>query len=613
MRAQFDVGTSSAGSLEVRTRRKAGPGANDDAVAAFSEKQGVIEGVVAAAEDEDTAGAEAVADDAGERADENARALPGEGGQPGGGARAHAGAEDDGGDGKRGRCARPGQIEDKAGGGAPHGGHHSFGVDAERQLAKVRGHARGHRFAGFRRGAEQPQIGMKIAALSAAWLGATFNHYRRQAETEQGVSTGHAGRTGAEDGNGKRGHICLRAVADRRRRVNRLASIKAQPPMSALPEPSTEARAHSAAVVTHLRAEIAAAGGWIDFAHYMTLALYAPGLGYYSAGARKFGAAGDFVTAPELTPLFAQTLATPVAAALAETGGDILELGAGSGRLAVDLLAALAERGALPRHYLILEVSPELRARQRERIAAEAPDWLARVTWLDQLPARLTGIAIGNEVLDALPVHRVCWTANGLFERGVAVAGNTFAWQDRPLSAGPLYEAARVLPVAGEAYLSEISLAGPGLMRSLGTVLEQGALLFIDYGFPRAEFYHPQRSAGTLMSHYRHHAFDDPFFLPGLTDLTAHIDFTAIADAAFDAGLDVIGYTGQAQFLLNAGLLDRLARLGPGSAAYLRASAAANLLLSPAEMGELIKVIACGRGLRGGLPGFQRGDRRHTL
>jgi SAM-dependent MidA family methyltransferase len=383
--------------------------------------------------------------------------------------------------------------------------------------------------------------------------------------------------------------------------------------MSALPEPSAEARAHSAAVTAHLRAEIAAAGGWIDFARYMALVLYAPGLGYYSAGTRKFGAAGDFVTAPELTPLFAQALAAPVAAVLAETDGDILELGAGSGRLAVDLLAALAEGDALPQRYRILEISPELQARQRERIAAEAPDWLDRVEWLERLPAQFTGVAIGNEVLDAVPVHRVRWTAAGLFERGVAVEGDAFVWHDRPLAAGPLYEVARALPVTGEDYLSEISLAGPGLVRSLGAALQHGALLFIDYGFPRAEFYHPQRGAGTLMSHYRHHAFDDPFFLPGLTDLTAHVDFTAIADAALDAGLDVLGYTGQAQFLLNAGLLDRLARLGPGSAAYLRASAAVNLLLSPAEMGELIKVIACGRGLRGGLPGFQRGDRRHTL
>lgn len=377
--------------------------------------------------------------------------------------------------------------------------------------------------------------------------------------------------------------------------------------MSTLPTPSPEALAHSADLASHILREIECAGGWMSFARYMELALYAPGLGYYAAGSAKFGAAGDFVTAPEMTPLFGRTLARTAAEVLRQSGGAILELGAGSGRLALDLLLELERMAALPARYLILEPSPDLRARQRELIAASAPRLLDQMAWLDTLPERFTGLILGNEVLDALPVHLVHWRPDGVFERGVVWSGQGFAWGDRALGCAPLAEAVAGLPVQGE-YLSEVNLAAPALVASLAQCLERGLLLFIDYGFPRSEFYHPQRDMGTLRVHYRHHALDDPFFLPGLADITAHVDFSAVARAGQAAGLDLLGYTRQANFLLDAGLLGLMAEMEPMTADYLRAAAAVQKLVQPSEMGELFKVIALGRGVQppSGLLGADR-------
>lgn len=380
-----------------------------------------------------------------------------------------------------------------------------------------------------------------------------------------------------------------------------------------LPTPSAEALAHSRRLVEHIQAEADTAGGWLTFSRYMALALYAPGMGYYSAGAGKFGSAGDFVTAPEISPLFAHVLARQVAQGMSASAASVLELGAGSGRLALDLLASLDELGCLPERYAILEVSPDLRQRQRDLLAVEAPGYLDRVEWLEALPTRFSGVVLGNEVLDALPVDLVVWTEAGLAERGVGLRGGAFAWFDRPLHAGPLDDAALALPSQAPGYVSEINLAASALVASLGAMLERGLLLFIDYGFPRAEFYHPQRAGGTLMCHYRHHAHTDPFYLPGLQDITAHVDFTGVADAALDAGLDVLGYIDQARFLVNCGLLDALGRLEPTGKDYPRIVGAAQKLIQPTEMGELFKVIALGRGLPGGLLGFARGDRRHAL
>ena len=382
------------------------------------------------------------------------------------------------------------------------------------------------------------------------------------------------------------------------------------------PAPSPEARAHSDRVLAHVAAMIEAAGGWIAFPDYMGAALYAPGLGYYAAGARKFGAAGDFVTAPEISPLFGRTLAVQVADALRRIpGGDVIELGPGSGRLAADMLSALAERDALPARYLLLEVSPDLRERQREHLRSSVPELLPRLEWIGVLPERWRGTIVANEVLDALPPHLV-WRGGGAwFERGVALdADRRLAFADRPLQAGALRDAAKArFPQTGD-YLSEINPAAMALVRSLAQRSEQGALIVIDYGFPASEYYHPQRTSGTLIAHYRHHVLVDPFFLPGLTDLTAHVDFSAVAQAAVAGGMTVAGFTTQERFLVNCGVLDELARCGdPQSTRYLRAAAAALKLLSPTEMGELFKAIAFTRGIDGGLVGFRVGDQSHRL
>jgi SAM-dependent MidA family methyltransferase len=380
-----------------------------------------------------------------------------------------------------------------------------------------------------------------------------------------------------------------------------------------LPAPTPDALAHSQRVAAYLRSLIDAAGGWIPFSRYMEAALYAPGLGYYAAGAMKFGAAGDFVTAPEMTPLFGRTLAHALAPVLAETGGEVLELGAGSGRLAADLLGELERLDALPARYSILEVSADLRQRQQEILARDLPQLAGRVHWLDALPAHFNGVILGNEVLDALPAELLHWTENGPLLRGVMMEGDTFSWQDRPIADPVLRARADALDLA-PGYLSEINLAADALIASLAQCLGRGLILMIDYGFVAAEYYHPQRHMGTLRAHYRHHALDDPFYLPGLCDLTAHVDFSAVAQAGTAAGLELAGYTSQAGFLLNSGLTELLLQTPPDdAAAYLPQANAVQRLVSPAEMGELFKVIGFSKGGIAPLAGFARGDRRHSL
>jgi SAM-dependent MidA family methyltransferase len=380
-----------------------------------------------------------------------------------------------------------------------------------------------------------------------------------------------------------------------------------------LPEPSAEAREHSARVAARIRGEIEANGGWLSFARYMELALYAPGLGYYMAGARKLGRDGDFVTAPEISDLYGRTLARQVREALAAGGEEVLEVGAGSGALAASLLAELEQMDALPARYLILELSPDLRARSRDAIAARVPHLMERVAWLNQLPPSFRGCVIGNEVLDAMPVHVLRRAGEAIVERGVALADGGFAWAERPLS-GVLRAAVDASCFPAPDYTTEIQLQARGFMRSIARMLDEGVALFIDYGFPRREYYHPQRSRGTLMCHYRHRAHDDPFFLPGLQDITSHIDFTAMAEAAVDGGAALLGYATQAQFLLNCGITELLARTpAEDAAAYLPLAAQAHKLTSPAEMGELFKAIAVGKGVRAPLLGFASGDKRHVL
>jgi len=363
-----------------------------------------------------------------------------------------------------------------------------------------------------------------------------------------------------------------------------------------LPEPEADALAASGALLERIRAELQANGNWIGFARYMELALHEPGLGYYAGGSAKLGAPGDFTTSPEMGTLFARTLARQVAEVL-QPGEAILEFGAGSGALAEALIGELA-----PEHYLILETSAELRARQQARLGT-------RAQWIDRLPERFRGVMLANEVADAMPVHALAWRGNAIMERGVS---EKLGWAERPAS-GELLAAARRIEVPVP-YESEIGLVGRAWMKLLAARLERGALLVIDYGFPQREYYHPQRSMGTLMCHYRHRAHGDVFFHPGLQDITAHVDFSALAQAARDGGLEVLGYANQAQFLVNCGITEVLERADAADVArYAPRAAEAQKLLSPAEMGELFKVLAVGRGVSRPLLGFARGDRSHTL
>jgi len=376
-------------------------------------------------------------------------------------------------------------------------------------------------------------------------------------------------------------------------------------PVHTLPQPDAAARAASDALLARVAQELEASGNWMSFARYMALVLHAPGLGYYASGNAKFGAAGDYVTAPELGTLFARTLARQVAELLAP-GDAVLEFGAGSGALADALIEALTALGAQP-EYLILEPSAELAARQRARLRAPA-------RWIDALPKAFRGVVIANEVLDVLPVHTLTWTPQGVLERGVCIDEGQLAWCERPAT-GEVLAAAQALPIeVNERYESEINLAARAWIRTLADCIMRGVVLVVDYGFPAREYYHAQRRQGTLMCHYRHRAHGDPFFLPGLQDITTHVDFSALAQAAADAGLDVLGYAGQAQFLVNCGITELLGEVDASDVRrYAPLAAEAQTLLSPTEMGELFKVIAFGRGIDAPLRGFTAGDRSHRL
>jgi SAM-dependent MidA family methyltransferase len=432
--------------------------------------------------------------------------------------------------------------------------------------------------------------------------------------------------------------------------------VKIPPHLTHLPAPSAEAQAVSDQLCALITDEIRAAGGWIGFARYMELALYAPELGYYSAGSEKLGAGGDFVTAPELSPLFARCLARQLTQLHADGLRTVLELGAGSGALAADVLLEMQALGCTPDAYLILELSADLRQRQRARIAQHAPALAERVQWLDVLPDNFVGVILANELLDATPAHRVRVTDAGTVELGVACAqpdshppslagegrgGGTgsrntsaracpphpnlpppagegvvspasFAHAPRPVT-GELLAAASALELPPD-YETEINLTARALVASLARILARGVLLFIDYGFPAREFYHPQRNRGTLMCHYRHHAHDDPFAFVGLQDITTHVDFSAVAAAAQNGGAALLGYTSQAQFLINCGITGLLSATPASDVrAYAPLAAQAQKLLSPAEMGELFKVIAFGKGIAAPLIGFARGDRSHAL
>lgn len=359
---------------------------------------------------------------------------------------------------------------------------------------------------------------------------------------------------------------------------------------------SSHLLALSSSLENRIVADIEKKSGWISFADYMHQVLYTPGLGYYTGGLVKLGKTGDFMTAPEMTDVYGRTLAQAMIPLLEQTGATILELGAGTGKLAFDVLTALSEAGVRVEKYRILELSSELHQRQQKALSG-----FDNVEWVTALPGRFDGIVLANEVLDAMPVHMIRKNENGWVERGVSVCDSRLVFADRLCSEFLVEAIHRTIPdhenlPAG--YETEIHLHADGFMATLSGMLTRGeraAALFIDYGFPAQEYYHPDRSTGTLMCHFRHRAHDNPFFLPGLQDITAHVDFTAVAQTASDHGLDVICYASQSSFLLASGLLEELsdgsAQSGSRHAGQLQAI---QQLLSPAEMGELFKVMVLG-------------------
>lgn len=376
---------------------------------------------------------------------------------------------------------------------------------------------------------------------------------------------------------------------------------------SSLPSPNAAAIEHSARVAQRVVERVEHAGGWLPFDQYMQCVLYEPGLGYYAAGALKFGdlvAGGDFVTAPEISPLFAHALAQQFAQLFEQVPARIVEFGAGSGVLAGELIAALAKLNVDLESYSIVEVSSDLVERQRRRLRGAPVDWLAAP------PENFEGVMLANEVLDVMPVKLFVKRAGVVFERGL-IDSNGLSLAERPAEddlAGAVAEIEAEHGTLRDGYSSEVNLIASGWTRSSARWLARGALLIIDYGFPRREYYHPQRLMGTLMCHFRHHAHSDPLWMPGLNDVTAHVDFSALAATAHGAGLDVLGYTSQAHFLLNCGVLDQLQ-----ANHTLKSSGAVHRLVSEAEMGELLKVLCVGRGVSGGLRGFAHGDRLHSL
>jgi len=386
-----------------------------------------------------------------------------------------------------------------------------------------------------------------------------------------------------------------------------------------LPELTPDEAAHGARLEARVREEIARAGGWISFARFMQLALYEPGLGYYSAGAHKLGAAGDFVTAPEVAPVFSRCVAVQCEEVLRTLGGgDVLELGAGSGVMAAALLAELERRDALPRRYLILDVSADLRERQRATLAAAAPRLLARVEWLDRLPEAFTGVVVANEVLDAMPVERFVVRGGAVNALGVTWQLGRLEWSEArapaALSAGARAIERETGAAWPEGFASEINLGLGDWLAALAGSISRGVLLFVDYGLPRRELYAAERRAGTLLCHFRHRFHDDPFTRLGLQDITAWVDFTAVADAGASTGLDLAGYTTQAHFLIGNGIGEFIADVAElDVVSRVNLSRQAMVLTLPGEMGERFKAIALAKGYDSPLRGFAVRDLRHTL
>ncbi len=381
------------------------------------------------------------------------------------------------------------------------------------------------------------------------------------------------------------------------------------PPLD-LPPPSPDAQEVSQYLIQILRRSIDRADGWISFERYMQMALYEPMVGYYSGGSRKFGAAGDFTTAPEITPLFGACLATQISRWFEQVPHRVLEFGGGSGVLAAQILNELGRLGYQNVRYDMIELSSDLRVRQQQTLLTLAPQYAHRVEWLDEMPRDVEGVVIANELLDALPVSIFKASRDQIFERGVVWNNGEepgFRWQDRPADSGLARKVKAKLAQFGwpnpeewpTDYVSEYSPLVEAWVTTLTERIQKGVALFLDYGFPASEYYHPQRAQGTLMCHYRHRAHTDPFFAPGLSDITAHVDFDLVAQAAGLAGGEVLFYSNQARFLIGCGLLDRLAKFDVNQQVmYAKQSQAVQTLLNETEMGELFKVIAIGRGVK---------------
>ena len=382
-------------------------------------------------------------------------------------------------------------------------------------------------------------------------------------------------------------------------------------------QPAAFASRHSVAVARHLRGQIEDAGGVLPFDQYMDMALYAPGLGYYATGTRKFGQGGDFVTAPEIGPLFGRSLAREVGLVL-ETIDDacLLEFGAGSGALAQSLIEALSADGRLPSRYCILEISPDLRERQRQRLEPLAEHHGLKIEWLEQLPDEpLQGVILANEVVDAFAVTRFCVIQGRPWRAGISIDGDGFAWEwiddlDPDSGAAKIVQQYELV----EGYISEVCPRAQAWIHALGVSLQRGLALVIDYGFPAREYYLPERSQGTLRCHYQHRAHNDPLILPGIQDVTCHVNFSALAEAGRTAGFDVLGYTSQESYLLALGLLD-LATPQPEDDENVMLSRAAEVkqLILPSQMGEAFKVMAFGKNIEQALAGFKLRDRSSSL
>ena len=378
--------------------------------------------------------------------------------------------------------------------------------------------------------------------------------------------------------------------------------------LNSLPTPDAPSSDLSKRLSEVIAEKIGANGGRITFDRFMELTLYQPGLGYYSNGLRKFGEQGDFITAPELTPLFGRCIAHQCAEAFEQIqSGSILEFGAGSGRLAADILGELKRLDKLPQRYCIMELSADLRQRQQELLQQEQPDFFDHIEWLEQLPENFSGVIIANEVLDAMPISRFRIDEEGIKEQYVVNNEGGFqpTW-DTAHSPG-LEDTARTLAeryALPTGYESEINLRAKPWVAELGKMLSKGMALLIDYGYSGHEFYHPQRDKGTLICHYRHRVHSDPFILPGLQDITANVDFTAVAEAGMENGFDSRAYTSQAHFLLGGGLEQLMMETADNSQDQLRRIQAVKQLTMPNEMGERFKVLALGKGLERSPSGF---------